>query len=71
MLRVQYIYKSHGSYWNIIESNRRLWKAMEPYGSLWKTREHSIGKLCKRGRDRSGARYRKGNGKLGKKGGSP
>jgi len=29
-----YIHESHGSYWNVIESNRRSWKAIEPYGSL-------------------------------------
>jgi len=34
-------------------------------------RECSIGKLCKRRRERSGARYKRGNGSLGKKGGNP
>jgi len=65
-----YIHKSYGSYWNVVESNRRSWKAIEPYGSLWKMQECSIGKLCKQGREWSGARYEKGNGRLGKKGGS-
>jgi len=53
-----------------MEDDRKGWKVMEPYGSLWKTRECSIGKLCKQRRRQSGARYKKGNGGLGKKGGS-
>jgi len=63
-----YIHESHRSYWNIVEDNRRSWKAIEPYGSLWKMREYSIGKLCKWGRERSGAGYKKGNERLGNKG---
>jgi len=43
-----------------MEGSGRGLKAMEPYGSLWKMREYSIGKLCKQGRERSGARYEKG-----------
>jgi len=65
-----YIHESHRSYWNIVEGDGRSWKVIEPYGSLWKMRECSIGKLCKRGRKRSGTRYEKGKGRLGKKGGS-
>jgi len=54
-----------------MEGDRRGWKVMEPYGSLWKMQECSIGKLCKWRREQSGARYEKGNRRLGKKGGSP
>jgi len=36
-----YIYKSHGSYWNIIEDSRRLWKAVEGNGKLWNLMEVS------------------------------
>jgi len=36
-----YIHEGRGSYWNVIESNRRSWKAMERDGKLWNLMEVS------------------------------
>jgi len=32
---------SHGSYWNIMEGDRRSWKEIEAHGTLWKSLENT------------------------------
>jgi len=41
LLKVVYIQRRHGSYWNIVESNRRPEKATEGYRSIWKSLENT------------------------------
>jgi len=40
LLEVVYIHKRHGSYWNVVEGDRRLKKAMEGHRSVWKSLEN-------------------------------
>jgi len=41
LLKVVYIQKRHGNYWNIVEGNRRSEKVIEGHRSIWKSLENA------------------------------
>jgi len=41
LLEVVYIHRRHGSYWNVVENDRRPEKVIEGYGNIWKSLENT------------------------------